>query len=146
MEIDVRKYQRGDRERLLQMDEKPPSKRRAQKIRAVECLDEFYAYVAEQKEKAEQKKKVMGFIIMKKLDDISHYMVQINVKERRKGIGRRLVQEVFGAIGTGGHISLCVNTDNVVAIAFYESLGFKKSGYTEGYRKNQNKYWYQIDL
>jgi ribosomal protein S18 acetylase RimI-like enzyme len=79
-------------------------------------------------------------------DEVSHYMVQVNSAEKRKGIGRQLVQRVFEKIGPGGHVSLCVNTDNETAIKFYESLGFKRSGFTEGYRKGQNKFWYQIDL
>jgi ribosomal protein S18 acetylase RimI-like enzyme len=135
----VQEYNHKDFEEVLNMDGRP-SKRRADKFKLLECSDAFYCYVAR------EGRRIVGFIIMEDLGDgISHYMVQVNSTEKRKGIGRRLVQEVFQRIGHGGHISLCVNTDNETAIRFYESLGFKRSGFTEGYRKGQNKFWYQID-
>jgi ribosomal protein S18 acetylase RimI-like enzyme len=138
--MDIREYKHEDLEKILSMDERP-SKRRADKFNLVECSDAFYCYVAEENQK------IMGFIIMEDLGDgVSHYMLQINSAEKRKGIGKQLVQRVFEKIGHGGHVSLCVNTDNETAIKFYESLGFKRSGFTEGYRKGQNKFWYQIDL
>ena len=49
-------------------------------------------------------------------------------------------------LGPGKHLSLCVNTDNEDAIKFYESLGFKRTGFTKEYRRGQDKYWYGIDL
>jgi ribosomal protein S18 acetylase RimI-like enzyme len=129
-----------DLESVLDIDGRR-SKRREDKFKLLEYSDAFYCYVAE------KGSVIKGFVIMEKLgDDISHYMLQINVSEKRNGIGKKLVQKVFEKIGPGGHISLCVNTDNKSAIKFYEALGFKRSGYTEGYRKDQNKYWYQIDL
>lgn len=136
----IRKYQPEDLENVVSMDGRP-SKRRKDQLKKVECLEAFYAFIVE------QSGKIMGFIIMEDLgDNVSHYMLQINVAKKRSGIGKQLVRKVFTEIGVGGHVSLCVNTDNESAIKFYESLGFKKSGFTEGYRKNQNKYWYQIDL
>ena len=139
----IREYRYQDLERILRMDG-IPSQRRKDKFKFLECDNgPFYCYVAEEEEHGY----IWGFIVMEDLrDNFSHYMVQINVATRRKGIGRKLVERVFEKIGHGGHISLCVNTDNKGAITFYESLGFKRSGFTEGYRKNQNKFWYQIDL
>ena len=32
------------------------------------------------------------------------------------------------------------------AIAFYEAMQFKPCGFTARYRKNQDKFWYSIDL
>ncbi|MEK7617238.1 MAG: GNAT family N-acetyltransferase [Patescibacteria group bacterium] len=90
---------------------------------------------------------IKGFIIMEDLrDGVSHYMVQINVLEKRKGIGKALFNKVVERIGEDGHVSLCVNTDNEEAIKFYEAVGFTRSGHTVGYRKGQDKYWYQMDL
>jgi ribosomal protein S18 acetylase RimI-like enzyme len=117
------------------------SKRRKDKFRLVECSDAFTCFVAD------DDSRISGFVIVEDLGDgVSSYVVQINVTERRMGIGRKLIQKVFEAAGKGGHISLCVNTDNDDSIRFFEAMGFRRSGQTEGYRKDQNKHWYQIDL
>lgn len=137
----IREYEPEDLEFILNNMDGKASKRRSDKFKLVECSDAFYCYIAE------EDSKIKGFIIMEKLgDEINHYMVQINVSEKRRGIGRTLVQKVFQRIGAGGHISLNVNTDSDEAIKFYEALGFKWAGYTKGYRKGQDKYWYIIDL
>ena len=139
--MNIREYQHKDLEFILHKMDDHYSKRREDKFKLVENSDAFYCYVAE------EDSRILGFIIMESLgDNVSHYMVQINAALKRQGIGRRLVQRVFEKIGRGGHISLCVNTDNDAAIKFYEALGFMRSGFTEGYRKGQNKYWYQLDL
>ena len=138
--MDIREYSPKDLENVLAMGV-GFSKRRLDKLKLVEHSGSFYCYIAEEDQT------IIGFIIMEDLGDgVSHYMVQINSAKKRLGIGRKLVNKVFDRIGRGGHISLCVNTDNEEAIKFYESLGFRESGFTEGYRKNQNKFWYQIDL
>ena len=137
--METREYLHEDLEKVLNIDWKP-SKRRADKFRLLESSESFYCYVAEEGQR------IIGFVIMEDLGDgVSHYMAQINSAEKRRGIGRKLVQRVFERIGNGGHVSLCVNTDNETAIKFYESLGFRRSGFTEGYRKGQTKFWYQID-
>lgn len=137
----IRKYQHEDLEFILHKMDNRYSKRREDKFRLVECSKAFYCFVAE------DDSLIKGFIIMEELrDNVSHYMVQIDVSEKRKRIGTQLVRCVFEKIGKGGHISLCVNTDNGEAIKFYEAIGFRRSGYTDGYRKNQDKYWYMIDL
>ncbi|MFH0868863.1 MAG: GNAT family N-acetyltransferase [archaeon] len=140
--MNIREYKHEDLELVLHQMDGRYSKRREDKFQLVEkCPNAFYCLVAE------ENSKIRGFIIMEDLGDgISHYMLQVNVAEKRKGIGKSLVKRVFDKIGHGGHVSLCVNTDNEEAIKFYEALGFKRSGYNEGYRKNQNKYWYQIDI
>jgi ribosomal protein S18 acetylase RimI-like enzyme len=117
------------------------SKRRKDKFALVESSNAFTCFVAE------NDTGLRGFVIIEDLGDgVSFYVVQINVAQRRTGIGRELIQKVFEFVGKGGHISLCVNTDNDDSIKFFESMGFERSGHTEGYRKDQNKYWYQIDL
>ena len=139
--MNIREYKHDDLEFILHKMSENYSKRREDKFKLVEHSDAFYCYVAE------KDSKIVGFVIMEDLrDGVSYYMSQINVAEKRQGIGRALVQKVFDKIGRGGRINLCVNTDNETAIKFYEAMGFKKSGYTEGYRKNQNKYWYQINI
>lgn len=145
----VREYKHEDLEFILHEMDGKYSKRREDKFQLVEkCPNAFYCFVVEDRESENWPKyMIKGFIIMEDLgDNISHYMLQINVAEKRLGLGRALVQKVFNKIGPGGHISLCVNTDNRDAIAFYNALRFKESGHCEGYRKNQNKIWYQIDI
>ncbi len=138
--MNIRNYQSSDLEAILYTMDGRYSKRREDKFRLVESSNAFYCYVAEENA-------VVGFIIMEDLGDtVSHYMVQVNVAEKRKGIGRMLVQAVFDRVGVGGHISLCVNTNNAEAINFYEAMGFTRSGYTEGYRKGQDKFWYRKEL
>lgn len=139
--MNIREYRHEDLEFILNKFDGRFSKRREDKFICVEYCDAFYCYVAE------EDSVIKGFIIMKDMrDGVSHYMEQINVTQKRKGIGTQLVEKVFGILGQGKHISLCVNTDNKEAIAFYEDLGFQKTGFTVGYRKGQDKYWYQKDL
>ncbi len=137
----IREYQHEDLEKALNMDGRP-SERRKHKFALVESIESFYCYVAVLTDE-----EILGFVIMEDFrDGASHYMVQINSAQKRKGIGRQLTQKVFDRVGVGGHISLCVNTDNQEAIDFYEAMKFTRSGFTDGYRKNQHKYWYQKDL
>lgn len=139
--MNIRQYRPDDRDFILHQMDGRYSKRREDKFNLVDHSDAFYCYVAE------DDSTIRGFIIMEDLgDEISHYMVQINVAEKRKGIGTKLVKKIFEEIGVGGHISLCVNTNNEEAIVFYEVMGFERSGHTKDYRKNQDKFWYQIDL
>jgi len=141
MDLFIRPYLPRDFDEALNVDGRP-SKRRADKLRLVEA-GAFWCLVAE------DDSGIVGFIIMEDLGDDdgkSHYMVQINVARKRKRIGTKLVVRAFETIRVGGHVSLCVNTDNTEAISFYESLGFKWSGYVKGYRKNQDKFWYCIDV
>ncbi len=145
----VREYKHEDLDFLLRELDGKYSKRREDKFQLVEkCPNAFYCFVVEDRQSENWPNYIIkGFIIMEDLGDkVSHYMVQINVSEKRLGLGRALVRRVFNKIGLGGHISLCVNTDNYEAQSFYRALGFKESGHTKGYRKNQDKLWYQIDI
>lgn len=139
--VKIREYKPEDLEQILEGMNGRGSRRREDKFRLLECSDAFFCYVAE------DDSEIKGFVIMEDLrDGVSYYMVQINVAERREGAGKQLVRKVLERIGTGGQISLCVNTDNEDAIRFYESLAFRRSGRVEGYSKGQDKYWYEIDL
>ncbi|MBI5880809.1 GNAT family N-acetyltransferase [archaeon] len=139
--MNIREFKTADLEAILHKMDGRHSKRREDKFKLVTASEAFYCYVAE------EDSGIVGFVIMEELGDgISHYMQQVNVARKRCGIGRQLVQKVFEHVGSGRHISLCVNTDNTEAINFYEALGFKRSGFTEGYRKGQDKYWYRIEL
>ena len=136
----IRPYVKSDFEKVLNFDGRA-SQIREYKLKRLELPEIYYGFVAKDDEE------VVGFIIMEdRGDGVSHYMVQVNAKAKRQKIGTLLVIRAFEKIGAGGHVSLCVNTDNEVAIRFYESLGFKWAGYCRGYKKNQNKFWYEIDI
>lgn len=139
--MEVREYSSDDLQCILHEMNGKYSKRREDKLKLVGCSDAFRCFVAE------DDSEISGFVIVEDLGDgVSFYVVQINVNERRQGIGGILMRKAFEVVGKGGHISLCVNTDNDVSIKFFESMGFERSGHVEGYRKNQDKFWYQIDL
>ena len=138
--ITVRPYESKDFHAVLNFDGRP-SKRRQQKLRMLELPDVFYGYVAEDEDG------IIGFIVMQDMgDEATHQVMQINAKEKRKGIGRRLMKEVFHRQGRGKHITLAVLTDNLNAIAFYEALGFQKSGHTREYKKGKDYFWYCMDV
>ena len=140
MSLFIRRYLPGDFAKCLNFDGRA-SKIREFKLKRLELAEIYYGFVAE------LNGEVVGFIIMENRGDgVSHYMVQVNAKEKRQRIGTQLVVHAFESIGVGGHVSLCVNTDNEEAIRFYESLGFKWAGYSRGYKKGQNKFWYEIDI
>lgn len=117
----------------------PGSGRRAAQLRKLKCSPPFYGFVAE------AEGKIVGFVVMEDLGNDSHYVVQINSFPKRKRIGANLMRRVFAHV-PGAHISLCVNTDNVDAHAFYRFLGFRRCGYTADYRRGGDKFWYNIDL
>jgi len=137
----IREYcPKTDREQILNEFGKC-SRRRESKLDTVEANELHHCYVAE------EEGTVKGFIIMEDLGKgPNYYMVQVNAREKRKHIGKQLVEYVFEQIGKGGHISLNVNTTNIDAILFYISLGFEYSGFNEDYRKGQNKIWFKKDL
>jgi ribosomal protein S18 acetylase RimI-like enzyme len=137
--MNIREFKKEDLEEILHKMDGRYSKRREDKFKLLDASDSFYCYVAE------EAGMIKGFILMEDLsDDKSHYMIQINVAQKRKGIGRQLVERVFQKVGVGNHINLCVNTDNKDAIGFYESLGFKLSGFSRNYRIGQDKFWYGL--
>ncbi|MFO7792223.1 MAG: ribosomal protein S18-alanine N-acetyltransferase [Candidatus Saliniplasma sp.] len=54
---------------------------------------------------------------------------------RRKGIGSKLMESVFGILDTE-IVRLTLRKSNLSAFRFYERLGFKVVGYINGYYKN----------
>ena len=133
----IRPYKKDDFLKVLNFDNNPSNRRQA-KLKSLD-LDTYYCYVAE------DAGNIYGFVFMEDLFDGNHYMVQINTNPKRCHLGTILVHNVFKHIGIG-HINLCVNIDNLPAIAFYESLGFHRSGYTANYRKGQDKFWYNKEI
>jgi ribosomal protein S18 acetylase RimI-like enzyme len=65
---------------------------------------------------------------------------------RRKGLGRRLVEEVLGWAGQHGVLvmQLMVTSKNESAIRFYQELGFTPTGRVEPYPNNPSMVEYEM--
>jgi len=79
---------------------------------------------------------IEGFAIMKFGDTDAHlFLLAVDPKVRRCGIGRALFQWLQQSCETAGvsRIRLEVRATNLEAIAFYEHLGFARSGELANY-------------
>jgi len=133
----IREYQPSDADYIIKNIPSKYPKKRAEQLKIVENCQSYNCFVAEEGV-------IKGFVIFQDLGDKqSYYIVQITVAELKKGIGTKLMKQVFAAVGQGGQVSLNVNTTNSAAIVFYEKLGFEKSGETKDYIKGEDKYWYK---
>ena len=77
-----------------------------------------------------------GFAIMKFHDEDAHlFLLAVEPKSRRVGIGRALVQWLEKSCLTAGikNIRLEVRDSNTAAIAFYEHLGYRLVKQVAGY-------------
>lgn len=139
----VRRYRKEDREAVLREVPSHNPEVRVNHLQMAENCDMYLCYVSE------GKNGINGFALVRNLGDgVSFYLDQITVKTdgRRKSVGTNIMKKIFEELGKGKRMSLCVNTDNEDAIEFYKSLDFDKTGYTKGYRRGQDKFWYAIDL
>lgn len=79
---------------------------------------------------------IEGFAIMKFHDEDSHlFLLAVEPKSRRVGIGRALVRWLEKSCRTAGIrlIRLEVRSSNTAAIAFYENLGYQLVEQVAGY-------------
>ena len=77
-----------------------------------------------------------GFAIMKFHDEEAHlFLLAVQPKSQRSGIGRALVQWLEKSCRTAGiqNIRLEVRASNTTARAFYESLGYQLVGQVAAY-------------
>jgi len=77
-----------------------------------------------------------GFAIMKFHDDDAHlFLLAVQPKARRSGIGRRLVEWLEKSCKTAGvqRIRLEVRSSNTAARSFYEQLGYQFVSQVAGY-------------
>ena len=77
-----------------------------------------------------------GFAIMKFHDEEAHlFLLAVEPKSRRSGIGRALVKWLEKSCRTAGirSIRLEVRASNADARAFYENLGYRLVGEVAGY-------------
>jgi ribosomal-protein-alanine N-acetyltransferase len=78
--------------------------------------------------------KILGYVVY---DPKDGHIISIAVlpESRRKGIGRRLMEEVFKECKRSW---LEVRASNEAAQGFYERLGFQKKGRIEGYYEDED--------
>jgi ribosomal-protein-alanine N-acetyltransferase len=77
-----------------------------------------------------------GFAIMKFHDEEAHlFLLAVEPKSRRYGIGRTLVEWLEKSCQTAGirNVRLEVRASNNVAKMFYENLGYRLIGQVAGY-------------
>lgn len=132
-----RTLREADVQELLAIGSPSGEKRRRDKILACLALDHWSGIVA-----LSENQHPIGFLIYEHLGKNSFYIVQINAAIKRAKIGTKLFSALRDEVPVHAHLSLCVNTDNLTAIAFYETLGFAFAGYTKGYREDEDKFWY----
>ncbi len=80
--------------------------------------------------------RVAAFAIMHFGDDVAHLnLLAVSPGHRRQGLGRRLMDWLTATAVEAGvfRINLELRTHNEPARAFYESLGFEKTGIIQGY-------------
>jgi len=93
--------------------------------------------VAEAKEKAERK--IVGFIVAAH-ENHWGYITTIDVVSayRRRGVGSMMLEEIERRLVASGvrEVALETATDNVSAIAFWETHGYRKHGLKKDYYPN----------
>jgi ribosomal protein S18 acetylase RimI-like enzyme len=80
--------------------------------------------------------RVQGFCITQFGDEIAHLsLLAIDPKFRRQGLGRKLVAWMLMSARTAGIATVHVEmrTTNMLARAFYRTLGFEDAGVVTGY-------------
>ena len=80
--------------------------------------------------------RVQGFCITQFGDEIAHLtLLAVEPKFRRQGMGRRLVIWMLGSARAAGIATVHVEmrTTNLLARAFYRTLGFEDAGVVTGY-------------
>ena len=73
--------------------------------------------------------KLVGYLILSRYDTVWHLMnVAVDPARRREGIARAMLGEMFERAGPDEQYTLEVRTSNALAIALYESYGFRSAG------------------
>ncbi len=77
---------------------------------------------------------LVGYLICSRYDRVWHLNnVAVAPTSRGRGIGTRLVESMFGAVGERLPFTLEVRPSNLPAITVYERLGFRSAGLRPGY-------------
>ena len=83
-----------------------------------------------------------GYTICSRYDTVWHIMnIAVDPDERRQGIARSLLLELFDRVGEGDHarFTLEVRQSNGAAIALYERFGFRSAGVRRRYYQDNGE-------
>ena len=75
-----------------------------------------------------------AYLVCSRYADVWHLMnVAVSPTVRRRGIARRLLEQLFDEAGGDARYTLEVRTSNHGAIAMYERFGFRRAGHRRRY-------------
>ena len=77
--------------------------------------------------------KVVGFGILRQIDAGEILLVGVDPRERRKGIGEKLVKELLALSRQGEHVFLEVRSQNAAAVGLYRKTGFTEIARRKNY-------------
>ncbi|MBE7053901.1 MAG: ribosomal-protein-alanine N-acetyltransferase [Ruminococcaceae bacterium] len=80
---------------------------------------------------------LFGYILLSKcVDEVEILKICVDVEQRKKGIGKRLIEFSLEDIGKISSVYLEVRKSNTGAIKLYEKCGFEKIGERKKYYKD----------
>jgi [ribosomal protein S18]-alanine N-acetyltransferase len=78
--------------------------------------------------------RLTGYLVCSRYADVWHLMnIAVTPEQRRRGIARRLLEQLLEDAGPNARYTLEVRTSNHGAIAMYEQLGFRRAGHRRRY-------------
>ena len=107
----------------------------ADEIAALLSQDHVVSLIA-RKSNIIQQRKILGFVICRKAADEAEILtIAVEPRQRRKGFGRMLVDELIRQLYRDGIKKLFLEVDDqsTGAVKLYKNVGFKKIGTRENY-------------
>ena len=78
--------------------------------------------------------RLIGYLVCSRYADVWHLMnIAVDPEARRRGIARRMLEQLFDEAGDDARYTLEVRTSNHGAIAMYERFGFRRAGHRRRY-------------
>ena len=89
---------------------------------------------------AVQGETLVGYLICSRYDTVWHVMnVSVDPSQRRSGVARALLAELFARNGDDAQYTLEVRPSNEPAIELYEGLGFRSAGTRRRYYQDNGE-------
>ncbi len=84
--------------------------------------------------------RVVGYVVCSRYADVWHVMnVAVDPDQRRRGLGRALLEHLLGEVGEGAALTLEVRRTNASAMRLYERLGFRAAGIRRRYYQDNGE-------